>query len=41
MDYTTYPEGFEALERDLELPFAEEEARHAFFLSFIDSLIKQ
>lgn len=41
MDYTTYPEGFEALARDLELPFVEEEARYAFFLSFIDSLIKQ
>ena len=41
MDYTTYPEGFEALIRDLDIPFTDEEERHAFFLAFIDSLIKQ
>ena len=40
MDYTTYPEGFEALLRDLKIPIEDEAARRAFFLSFIDSLVK-
>jgi len=41
MDYTTYPEGFEALIRDLNIPIEDEEARKAFFIGFMDSLIKQ
>lgn len=40
MDYTTYPEGFEALLKDLEIPIEGEEERRAFFLAFVDSLVK-
>lgn len=41
MDYTTYPDGFEAMIRDLKMPFDDFEQKKNFFIGFMDSIIKQ
>lgn len=40
MDYTTFPEGFEKLLKDLDLPQATEEARRAYLLLMLKVLIQ-
>lgn len=40
MDYTTFPEGFEALMKDLDLPFETEEERRAYLLKVLKQLIQ-
>ncbi len=42
MDYTKYPEGFDALVNELDnMPSDDPKAKGAFMISFLDALIKQ
>lgn len=40
MDYTTFPEGFEALLRDLDIPFETEQERRNYLLKVLKTLIQ-
>ena len=40
MDYTTFPEGFEALLKNLDLPFKTEEERRAYLMKVLKTLIQ-
>lgn len=40
MDYTTFPEGFEALLRELDIPFETEQERRNYLLKVLKTLIQ-
>ena len=40
MDYTTYPEGFEKLVKEIDMPFETEEQRRAYLLKVMKTLIQ-